>query len=165
MGNLAAHPPLIGLNEAASSFRGEAHCAELLDEIFNRDLAIVDRRDHGGVGDDRPEFLHQIQRQRRPAVARLMIKAKIGIKPDALDHYGPLSCQHCIGEGEKRVDWVARRPPVAAVEVEFREERIGQFQHPVEIFKVAAGGQPLHPQQLVEAFCFSGLFDVPFHLL
>ena len=52
-------------------------------EVFGAENAVVDQRKHEAVGHARPQFLHQIQRQRGAARPVAVQKADVGVQPHA----------------------------------------------------------------------------------
>jgi hypothetical protein len=71
--------PCFTSSEASTKRRRVGDCRH---EVVRPDLARVDRGEDRGTGDDGAERLHDVERQRRPPVARRVIEAAIGIEPD-----------------------------------------------------------------------------------
>ena len=80
MGRVLRQAALEGRHETAAARLGERGSGRAHHEIRRPHLAGIDRREHDAVGDDGAERLHKIERQRRPAIARRVIKAAIGIE-------------------------------------------------------------------------------------
>ena len=132
-------PPAVGAQVDAAAGRLE---------IGRLDLAVVDRLDDDRVGDQGPERLHQVERERRPAVARLVVEAAVGIEPDGRQGDRPGPDQQRIGEREQRVDGIFRGTAVPRLEFE-RELAVRRrlLQQGAERLKVAGGGGPFDAEQ------------------
>lgn len=87
-------------------------------ETRRRHFAGVDQRQHGRVGHQRAELLGQVQGQRGPTVARPVIEPQHRIEPGRLHSQSQLLGQDRIEERQQRVDRIAGRPAVAALDVE-----------------------------------------------
>ncbi len=87
-------------------------------KLAARDLAVVDQREHGRVGQKRPEFLGQVQGQRRPAVTRAVVESEQRIEARGIQGKRPLLHQQGVDERQQGVDRIARRAAVAALDVE-----------------------------------------------
>jgi len=59
--------PLVGGDERAPRIAAQVAAARGKNKILRRKLAIVERHEHGRIGENRPEGFDQIERQRRPA--------------------------------------------------------------------------------------------------
>ena len=125
------------------------------DEIAGLDLAVVDRSNHHRVGQDRPERLHHVERQRRPAVARLVIKAAIRVEADRRQCRRQLPYQHRVGEGQHRVNRIGRRTSVAVLEFETRQLAaipIAAAQHRAEAGEINGRTVALDAEEFAEVF-------------
>src|SRR5580698_7555114 len=98
MSNQRTHALLIRLEETLSSRCGEVHRLARLHEIFVRDDTIIDATQHGGFRDERSELLHQIQTQRGPPEAWLMVKSQIRIKTNCERGQRAIFRQHTISQ-------------------------------------------------------------------
>jgi hypothetical protein len=78
---------------------------------------------HRRVDDQRAELLHDVERQRGPAVPRLVVEAEVGVEADGQELDGHVLGQERVAEGQERVHRVARRPAVPPVEVEATSAR------------------------------------------
>ena len=79
------HASLEGGDDRPAAGVGQGHRAGPADEARRRHLAVVDQRQHDRIGDQRPELLGQVERQRRPPVARPVVEAehRIEARPHA----------------------------------------------------------------------------------
>ncbi len=76
MGNFRFHSAAIGFPKGAPPLLVQGYSCSADDEIAPVDLAAVDHTNSDAIGDERPEFLHQVERQCRPAIAWLMHNAE-----------------------------------------------------------------------------------------
>jgi hypothetical protein len=82
MRGLLIEPTLIGFDQRAPSLGREIAAAGAIDEIAGRHLAIVERGENGGIGEQRTERLEKIERQGGAARALDVIKALPRIEAD-----------------------------------------------------------------------------------
>jgi hypothetical protein len=61
-----------------------------------RACGFVDHLDHGGVGQDRAEGLHHVERERRPAEARTVVEAEVRVEADGREHRVPATSEQRI---------------------------------------------------------------------
>ena len=95
-------------------------------------------------------WLHQVQRQRRAPEAGLMEKADIRVQPHRVTQ---VLGEQAAARREQRVHVVARRTPVAPLEVEWQVDRLLSFaglDHASEIPKVQPCPVAFQPQQLLD---------------
>ena len=111
-----------------------------------RQHAVVDQVQDDRVGDHRAELLHQIQGQRRPAVAADVVEALVRVEADRAGGREAVLGQQRVGEAQERVDRVAGRAAVPRGEVEGRAGRPG-LEHPAELAEVERRGLALQAQQ------------------
>jgi hypothetical protein len=114
-----------------------------------------DRSNHHRVGQNRPERLHHIERQGRPAVARLVIKAAVRVEADRRQCRRQFPYQHSIGKGQHRVDRIRRRPSVAVLEFETRQLSaipIAAAQHRTKAIEINGRTIALHAKEFAEVF-------------
>jgi len=104
--------------EALSSARGQDDGIAGAKEIGSRHHAGIDGVDYGGVDDQRPEGLHEVECQRRPAETRLMIESHHWIETDSVACDREVLGQHAVAEREQGVDRVARGAAVTAFKVQ-----------------------------------------------
>ena len=76
-------PALKSPDNRASPVRRQRHRAGTMNEIPFLQFPIVEQRKRRRIGYDGPEFLGQVQRQRRPPVLGLVVKPQIGSNPTA----------------------------------------------------------------------------------
>ena len=78
---------------------GGAHA----NEVVGRHHPHVDGAEHRRVGDERSELLHEIERQRRPAEARLVVEADERIEPDRVAYDRQVLDEEAVRERQERV--------------------------------------------------------------
>ena len=118
------------------------------DEAVGLHLAVVDHLDHGRVGQDRAERLHHVERERRPAEARPVVEAEIGIEADRREHGEPGARQQRIAERQHGVDRIGRRAAGALVEGELGKVARRLAEHGGEQAEVARRRLALDAEQL-----------------
>ena len=97
MDDKGVHPLFVDLEEAFAGREGEVDGAAGLDEVFGGQDAFVDQGEDHAVGDDGPEFFHQIERQGRASKTRLMEEADVGIKSDRQKGQHAVFGQEAVG--------------------------------------------------------------------
>lgn len=60
--------------------------------------AVIDQREHYGVGDNGSEFFHHIQCERGAAEAGLVVKADVGIKSCGIGGERAVAGKEAVGE-------------------------------------------------------------------
>ena len=68
MDDFLAQPPLVRLDEPDPASGRQGYRTQRFDEVLRGDLRVVHDREHEAISDQGAELLHQIQRQRRPAI-------------------------------------------------------------------------------------------------
>ena len=121
MCRLLGEPAFERGDETLASARLERRTGAAVQEVLRLDLAVVDCLQHRRIRDDRAERLHQVEGERRAAVAGSVVEAAVDVEADGAECHGEGPCQHGVGEGEERVDRIGRRAPVAPVEPECRQ--------------------------------------------
>jgi hypothetical protein len=76
MAHLLLEAALEGGDEAPAGFAFQGSGAGGVDEVSTPHLAVVDRGYHRRIRQQRPKRLHQIKRECRATVARLMINPR-----------------------------------------------------------------------------------------
>ncbi len=168
MGYQRIHPLLETLKELLPSGGVEIHRPPGRHEIARRDIAAVNRRQHRGLRDQWPEFLHQIQCQRRAAMPWLMVKANIGIKAHRARGQRAFLRQQAVSQREHGVHGICGRTPVTRRKIEGKRHlgrrrlgrRLDSFQEilflnalaneTTELLEIDRRRRPLHPQQLLQ---------------
>src|SRR5262249_7749889 len=112
------HSRFVSDEELLAACGGEIHCPAGAHKILCRDHPVVNRTEHCGLGDERPEFFHDIQRQHGTAEARLMIKADVWIETYGERGDRAIFCQQTVSEREQSVHWIGGRTAFASVKVE-----------------------------------------------
>ena len=90
--------------------------AVLSDEIPGSDLPAVDQRERQPVGQHRPQFLHQVEREARASRPVAVQEADRRIEADALGRAAAVVGQQRVEKGQQRVDRIERRTARAPVE-------------------------------------------------
>lgn len=104
-------PLLVAGEEISSSRLAERHPAcRLCLEVAFRDLVSIHERENEAIGKWRPQFLHEIQRERWAPRSVAMKKARVGIESNARERRGAIVEQDGICKREQRIDRVPRRP-------------------------------------------------------
>src|SRR5215208_5820673 len=116
--HLVIHAPLVCAEELGAADRGQSHSAAATDEVVCLNHAGVDRSHHGGIDDEWPKLLHDIEGEGGTTIARLMVEAEVRIETDAGKGDGDVFGQQGVAERQQGVHWVSRRPPVPPLEVE-----------------------------------------------
>ena len=86
-------------------------------EIGRLDLAVVDGLDDRRIRHEWPERLHHVEREGRPAVARLVIETPVRVEADGGECDSPGAHQQGIGIGQERIDGIERRAAVSRREI------------------------------------------------
>src|SRR5438128_934583 len=89
-----------------------------LNEIFGSEFSSIHETDGNTIGEQRTKFLHQVQRQRGPAITRLVHEAKKRIQAYRMANAGEFLGQHGITHRDERVNRVAGRTAVSAAPIE-----------------------------------------------
>ena len=130
--NLSVFALLILHQELAPRCLSEAmDIAQLHAEILRTNDAFVDAGQHDRIDDQGTELLHEIQRQRRPAIMFDMQVALIGIKADRIHRAVDIVGQQGIAEAQERIHRIGRWTPDA-----LREAHARRFEQVVEHTKI-----------------------------
>jgi len=138
--------------------------------------------EHSAFGDERAEFLHQIQRKRGTTVeSGLMVEAHIRIEAHGECRDGAVLGQQAVGEREQRVHWIGGRTACALGEVEgelvlglrrLRALQAGKLivigtdlDHASEVLEIHGCGRAFHAQEFAQIACAHHARDLFFELL
>lgn len=118
----------------------------------------VEEADGEAVNERRPEFLQEVEGQRRPAIVEPVIEADVGIKSDTVEKRLKLIAHQHVAEGEERVDGISGRSPLPAVEAEMGRYAGGEGP------EIRGGCAALQPSESVERWAriepVQDLFDL-----
>jgi hypothetical protein len=101
---LCRHPPLVRGEDHLPAALGQGDAARSDQEVAGRHLAVVDKVDDDGLGDERAELLGQIQSQCRSAEAGAVVEALIRVEPNGERCGRQLLRQQAIDVSEQAVD-------------------------------------------------------------
>ena len=82
VGNKGIEATFIGLDDPFSTALGERTGSGTRDEVVGANLSIIDEADGDGIGNEGTKLFHEIECESGSAIARLVVKAEIGIEPD-----------------------------------------------------------------------------------
>ena len=168
MGHERVHALFVGAKETLSACRGEGDGASGSHEVAFGHHAGVDGAEDGGIGDERAEGFHEVEREGGSTVAHLVVEAEVGVKADGVAGDGQVLREDGVGEGEEGVDGVAGWAAVAAFEVEGEVVgggvgAVADFDEAGEFAEVDAGGVAFDAEEGFEGFGTFGAVRHVFH--
>lgn len=100
MGDERVHALFIDLEKSFASGGGEIDGLAGADEVLFGDDAVVDAVEHGGFGDKRTKFLHQVEREGGPSEARLVVIADVRIESHRQGGQSAVLAQEAVSQGK-----------------------------------------------------------------
>ncbi len=149
MGGLLVEPSFVGGHEGPARLRRQVASAGGEHEIRLSEFAVVQRHQHGAVGEQRAEGLDQVQREGRPTRTLDVVDTLPGIEPHGRDGGGECAGEERVGERQAGVDRVGGRPSVAPLEGEGRQGGDGLSEEAGKRSEIEGGRLALQAEQHV----------------
>lgn len=116
MTDLRIKPTRIGFPKCATSVIVEKNSGRTDDEIAFANLTAVHEADRHAVSDERSKFFHQVKRECRTAVTRLMHKAEKGIKANRMTNTREFLTEHAVPHRKQGIHRITRWTTITLIE-------------------------------------------------